>query len=180
MNSYHIKTTHIAYMGLCLALALILSYVESLIPFNFGIPGVKLGLANLCVVVLFYICGPKEALIVDILRVILSGFIFGNMSMILYSLTGAAVSYICMYTAFKSDWFSPIGVSLTGGVTHNIGQLIVAVFILGTVRIVYYIPILIISGALTGGLIGFISHLVVPAVKRIKASSSDIVPPNAL
>ena len=177
MRADSTKTANIAYMGLCLALALILSYVESLIPFNFGIPGVKLGLANLCVVVLFYICGPKEALVVDILRVILSGFIFGNMSMIIYSLAGAAVSYICMYLTFKTDKFSPIGVSLTGGVTHNIGQLIVAVFALGTARIVYYIPVLIISGALTGGLLGFIVHMVLPTIKRIKGSESDMNPP---
>lgn len=161
------RTANIAYTGLCLALALILSYVESLIPFNFGIPGIKLGLANLCVVILLYICGIREALAVDLLRVILSGFLFGNLSMILYSLAGAALSFICMCLVHKTDRFGPMGVSLTGGVTHNIGQLTVAVFVLGTARIVYYVPVLIIAGALTGALLGFITSLVLPVFRRI-------------
>lgn len=150
-------TSNVAYMGLSLALALILSYVESLIPFNFGIPGVKLGLANLVVVILLYICGWKEALTVDLLRVILSGFIFGNMSMIIYSMAGAALSFICMALIYRTGKFSPMGVSLTGGVTHNIGQLIVAIIAMGTARIIYYIPVLIICGALTGAVLGFIA-----------------------
>ncbi len=163
-----IRTGRMAYMGLCLALSLILSYVESLIPFNFGIPGVKLGLANLCIVILLYTCGWREALTVDILRVILAGFMFGNLSMILYSLAGAALSFLCMYGAYSMKKLSPVGVSLTGGVTHNIGQLIVAVFVLGTARIVYYIPVLIISGAVTGALLGFIANLILPTVSKIR------------
>ncbi|MBQ9333895.1 MAG: Gx transporter family protein [Lachnospiraceae bacterium] len=159
-------TSNVAYMGLCLALSLILGYVESLIPFNFGIPGVKLGLANLCVVILLYICGWREALTVDLLRVILSGFLFGNLSMIIYSLAGAILSFVCMTLVHKTGRFSPIGVSLTGGVTHNMGQLTVAVLVLGTTRIVYYVPALIISGALTGALLGFISSLVLPVLNR--------------
>ena len=160
------RVQSIAYSGLCLALALILSYVESLIPFNFGIPGVKLGLANLCVVILLYIAGWKEALTVDILRVILSGFIFGNMSMIIYSLAGAALSFSVMLAVHKSGHFSPMGVSLSGGVSHNIGQLIVAVFVLGTTRIVYYIPVLILSGAVTGAVLGFVAGLILPLIER--------------
>ena len=137
-----------------------------MIPFDFGIPGIKLGLANLTVVILLYIAGWKEALAVDILRVILSGFIFGNMSMILYSLAGAAVSYIIMVIVHKTDRFSPMGVSLSGGVAHNIGQLIVAMLILGTSRIMYYLPVLIISGAVTGALLGFVAGLILPLLAR--------------
>lgn len=158
------RAQEIAYSGLCLALALILSYVESLIPFNFGIPGVKLGLANLCVVVLLYIAGWKEALTVDVLRVILSGFIFGNMSMILYSLAGAALSFVIMLVVYKTGRFSPMGVSLSGGVSHNIGQLIVAVFVLGTSRVLYYIPVLILSGVVTGALLGFVAGIILPLI----------------
>lgn len=164
------KTAGIAYMGVCLTLALILSYVESLIPFNFGIPGVKLGLANLCVVVLLYLCGWREALTIDLLRVILAGFIFGNLSMIIYSLAGAVLSFVCMTLVHKTGRFGPMGVSLTGGVTHNIGQLMVAVLVLGTTRIVYYVPVLIISGALTGALLGIIASLVLPVLKKINLS----------
>ena len=154
-----------AYSGLCLATALILSYVESLIPFNFGIPGVKLGLANLCIVILLYLAGWKEALTVDILRVILSGFIFGNMSMIIYSLAGAAFSFAVMLIVYKTGSFSPLGVSLSGGVSHNIGQLIVAVFALGSSRILYYIPVLILSGAVTGVVLGFVAGIIIPLIK---------------
>jgi len=160
------RTLNIAYMGLCLALSLILSYVESLIPFNFGIPGIKLGLANLCVLILLYVCGYKEALIVDIIRVILAGFMFGNMSMMMYSLAGAILSYMIMAFLFRTDRFSPIGVSLGGGVAHNTGQLIVAMFALDTFSMIYYIAPLIISGALTGALLGFIATLVLPAIHR--------------
>ena len=156
----------VAYMGLFLTLALILSYVESLIPFNFGVPGIKLGLANLCVVILLYISGWREALCVDLLRVILSGFIFGNMSMIIYSLAGAFLSFICMVIVHKMNRFSPMGVSLTGGVTHNIGQLTVAMLALGTSRIIYYVPVLILSGALTGALLGFIAGMVIRRIER--------------
>ena len=87
----------IAFLGVFLALALILSYVESLIPFYFGIPGVKLGLTNLIVVVMLYLCGTKEAFAISMLRIMLSGFLFGNMFSILYSAAGGLLSFLVMY-----------------------------------------------------------------------------------
>ena len=151
------KTERIALLGLLTALALIASYVELLIPIPIGIPGVKLGLANLIIVWALYTMKPKEALAVNAMRILLVGFMFGNLSMILYSFAGAALSFLCMYLAKQSNAFSEIGVSLIGGVTHNVGQLIVAMIVLETVSLAYYGPVLLIAGLITGILIGVIT-----------------------
>lgn len=152
------KTEKIAYLGLLTALALIASYIELLIPLPIGIPGVKLGLANLVIVWALYSLKPGEALAVNGMRILLVGFLFGNLSMILYSLSGAALSFLCMYLAKRSEVFSVVGVSLIGGVFHNVGQLIAAMLVLETVSLVYYGPVLLLSGLLTGFLIGVITE----------------------
>lgn len=152
------KTEKIAKLGLLTALALIASYIECLIPLPIGIPGVKLGLANMVTVWALYTLKPEEALAVNIMRIFLAGFLFGNLSMILYSLAGAALSFACMYLAKKSNLFSVVGVSIIGGITHNLGQLIVAVLVLETVSLIYYGPILLLSGLVTGFLIGIITE----------------------
>ena len=118
-----------AYLGVYLALALICSYVESLIPFYFGIPGVKLGLTNIVVVLMLYCVGTKEALAVSALRIVLSGFLFGNMFSILYSLAGGLLSFLVMYLLKKTKWFGVLPVSVSGGIFHNVGQLIVAAYV---------------------------------------------------
>jgi putative ABC transport system ATP-binding protein len=115
-----------AYLGVYLALALICSYVESLIPFYFGIPGVKLGLTNIVVVLMLYCVGTKEALAVSALRIVLAGFLFGNMFSILYSLAGGLLSFFVMYLLKRMKWFGVLPVSVSGGIFHNVGQLIVA------------------------------------------------------
>ena len=153
--------------GFYIAVSMILSYIETLIPFNFGVPGIKLGLANLTTVIILYTLGWKEALCVNLIRIILSGFMFGNMSMIMYSMAGALFSFICMILVKRTGKTSTLGVSLVGGVTHNIGQLVVAAFALHTLSILYYVPVLIIAGAITGALIGYITILVLPAVIRV-------------
>lgn len=152
------KTKKVAYLGVFLALALILSYVESLIPFYFGIPGVKLGLTNLIVVIMLYCTGAKEALGVSVLRIILAGFLFGNLFSILYSLCGAALSFAVMYLLKKSGRLKVVSVSVAGGIAHNVGQLIVAAFIVETYQVLYYMPVLLIAGVLTGFLIGILSQ----------------------
>ncbi len=161
------RTKTIVLCGFYIAVSMILSYIETLIPFNFGIPGIKLGLANLTTVIILYSLGWKEALCVNLIRIILSGFMFGNLSMIMYSLAGAILSFICMILVKRTGKTSPMGVSLVGGVTHNIGQLIVAAFALRTLSILYYVPVLIIAGAITGALIGYITILVLPAVRIV-------------
>ena len=161
-------------MGLLTALGLIIGYIEFLIPIPLGIPGVKPGFANIVIVWALYSLGPWEALMINGMRIFLSGFLFGNFSMILYSLAGAAVSFLCMCLAKKSGLFSMTGVSMIGGVMHNMGQLLVAMAVLETVSLVYYGPVLLAAGVLTGLLIGIVTGEVkkrLPAalVKKIES-----------
>ena len=150
--------TKVAYFGVFTALALIFSYVETLIPIHLGIPGVKLGLANLIIVITLYKMGTKEAYILSIVRVVLAGFIFGNMFSILYSMSGGLLSLSVMTLLKKTDKFSVMGISMAGGVFHNVGQLLMAAIVLESLSITYYLPVLLISGVLTGFLIGFIAN----------------------
>ncbi len=151
------NTRRLAQLGLLTALSLIAGYIELLIPVPIGIPGVKLGLANLMIVWALYALGPLEALTVNGMRILLSGFLFGNLSMILYSLAGASFSFVCMYLAKRSGAFGMTGVSIIGGVTHNLGQLLAAMVVLETKSLVYYGPVLVVAGLLTGFLIGIIA-----------------------
>jgi heptaprenyl diphosphate synthase len=147
----------VAYFGVLTALALIFSYVETLIPIQFGIPGVKLGLANLIIVIALYRMKLSEAYLLSIVRVLLAGFIFGNYFSIIYSLAGGLLSLTVMALLRKKGGFSVIGVSIAGGVFHNIGQLIVASVIVETFSMMYYVPVLLIAGLVTGLLIGIAS-----------------------
>lgn len=151
----------VAYMGLFLALALICSYVESLIPFYFGVPGVKLGLTNIVVVMALYCIGTKEAFLISALRIVLSGFMFGNMFSILYSLAGGLLSFAVMYLLKKTGKFKVTSVSVAGGISHNIGQLVVAALVVANYHIFYYGTVLIIAGIITGFVIGVISQEVI-------------------
>ncbi|MGN0141226.1 MAG: Gx transporter family protein [Roseburia sp.] len=144
----------VAYLGVFLALALICSYVESLIPFYFGIPGVKLGLTNIVVVLMLYCIGTKEALAVSVCRILLAGFLFGNMFSILYSLAGGLLSFLVMWGMKKIGRFGVLPVSICGGISHNIGQLVVAAVVVENYNIFYYMPVLLVAGAVTGLLIG--------------------------
>lgn len=142
-------------LSLFVSTALMLSYIESLFPFFFGVPGMKLGLANLAVVIALYCYGWREALAVNALRIILSGLLFGNMFSVLFSLGGAIVSFVSMAAAKKTG-LSLYGVSMAGGVFHNIGQLVIAAFLVQTVEVGYYAPLLLIAGLVTGLVIGVI------------------------
>ena len=147
----------IAYMGLFAAIAIIFGYVESLIPFFAGIPGIKLGLANLAVLFILEKYTWKEAVLVSMVRILVIGFMFGNMFSILYSMAGAALSLTVMTFMKKTSGFSLLGISVAGGVSHNIGQLIVAALIVENKSLLYYAPVLIISGVITGVLIGILT-----------------------
>lgn len=144
------KIKKTAFMGLFLAIALILSYVETLIPLSLGIPGIKLGLANLAVVLALYEYGWTEALLLNMMRILLSGFLFGNPFTILYSMAGAAGSFLAMLLFKKVGWFSVTGVSMVGGICHNVSQLMVAFWVLETTGIFFYAPVLLAAGAVTG------------------------------
>lgn len=161
------KSKRIAFYGLMIALCFVFSYLESLIPFNFGIPGIKLGLANLVVVVALYIFPKRDAFFISIMRIILSGLTFGGVVSMTYSLIGGILSFVVMLILQKTNKFTIVGVSCAGGVFHNIGQIIVAGFVMNTVRIVYYVPVLIFSGLITGVLIGIISKLITNRLEKI-------------
>ena len=156
-----------AYFGVFTALALIFSYVETLIPIQFGIPGAKLGLANLVIVIVLYKTDWKEALLLSVVRIVLSGFIFGNVFSIIYSLAGGILSLAVMAAIRKDKGFSVIGVSMAGGVCHNIGQLIVAMIVVQTYQVGYYLPVLLIAGLATGTLIGVISSGVLKRLSNL-------------
>ena len=148
----------VAYFGVFTALALIFSYVETLIPINFGIPGVKLGLANLIIVIALYKMRLREVYLLSIVRVLLSGFIFGNYFSIIYSLAGGLLSLTVMAVFKRKDGFSIMGISIAGGVFHNVGQLIVAMLVVETFSVAYYVPVLLIAGMIPGLLIGIVSN----------------------
>ena len=156
-----------AYFGVFTALALIFSYVETLIPIQFGIPGAKLGLANLVIVIVLYKTDWKEALLLSVVRIVLSGFLFGNLFSIIYSLAGGILSLAVMAAIRKDKGFSVIGVSMAGGVCHNIGQLIVAMIVVQTYQVGYYLPVLLIAGLATGMLIGVISSGVLKRLSNL-------------
>ena len=119
----------VAILGVFLALALICSYIESLIPFYFGVPGMKLGLTNVVVLLLLYFFGAKEALLVSMMRILLSGFMFSNAFSILYSLAGGILSWAVMLLLKKTGRFHMVSISICGGITHNLGQILVAMVV---------------------------------------------------
>ncbi len=153
-------------LGMFTAAAMICSYIESLIPINFGIPGIKLGLANLVVLLVLYTMGAKEAAAVSFLRIILTGFLFGNMFAILYSLAGGLLSFLVMWLLKRME-LHMVFVSVTGGISHNIGQLFVAALVVENYNILFYIPVLFIAGLFTGLLIGILSQEVVVRLKDV-------------
>lgn len=124
-----------AYFGIFTALALILGYVEMLIPIQFGIPGVKLGLANLVTILVLYKMGWKDALLLSVVRIVLGGFIFSNLFAVFYSLAGGLLSLSVMGIVKKTGKFSVVGVSIWGGIFHNIGQLAVAMAVVQTYEV---------------------------------------------
>ena len=150
-----------AYFGVFTALALILSYVEMLIPVSFGIPGAKLGLANLIIVVMLYKTDWKEALLLSVVRIVLAGFIFGNMFSILYSLAGGVLSLAVMAGLKRTGSFGVAGVSVAGGVSHNVGQLLAAAWVTGTAGVFSYLPVLLAAGSLAGVAVGAAAGMVI-------------------
>lgn len=142
------------------ALAMVLSYLESLIPALIAVPGMKLGLTNLVVLIALTRMQPKYAFGINLVRIILVSLTFGNMFSLLYSLAGGMLSFLVMYLLHKRQWFGQIGISVAGGVAHNIGQILVAVAVLETSALLYYVPFLILSGTVAGVVIGVICGMV--------------------
>lgn len=155
--------------GLLIALAFVLSYLESLIPIaavGFFVPGMKIGLANIVVMVALYTLGYKDALILSVVRVILVGFTFGNVVSMWYSLAGSLMSFVMMAILKKTDLFSMVPVSIAGGIFHNVGQVCIAMMILETGGVWAYMPMLFVSGVITGFFIGLLGGEVARRIKR--------------
>jgi len=160
------KTKKVAFLGLSIALAMILSFVESQIPALVAIPGIKVGLPNLVIVFLLYRVGWKDAVIVSVIRTLLVSILFGNIQMLTFSVAGAALSLAAMILLKKTDWFSTVTVSIVGGIFHNIGQIVAAIIWTETAGIVTYLPVLLISGTVAGAVIGLISGMLVEKLKK--------------
>lgn len=156
------KTKKVAFLGLSVALAMVLSFVESQIPPLVAVPGVKVGLPNLVIVYLLYKLGAKEAVIVSIIRVILVSILFGNIQSAFFSICGAVLSLLGMILLKKL--FATVTVSVIGGVLHNVGQIAAAVLVTATPGIVTYLPVLLISGTIAGVIIGIVSGMLVKRV----------------
>ena len=159
------KAKNVALYGLLIALALVLSYLESLVPLSFAVPGIKMGLPNIVVVFALYRLRWRDAAVISLVRVLLVSVLFGNVFSLAYSAVGAALSLLVMLLLKSTGKFSETGVSVAGAVAHNAGQILVAVFVLETGRLVYYLPVLCISGTIAGICIGLVSALL---VKRIR------------
>lgn len=160
------STKKITLTAVLVALAMILSYVESLIPAFVAVPGVKIGLANTVTVFALYIIGRRGALCVSLVRVLLSSLLFGNSVSLMYSLSGALLSFLCMALVMRSSVFSSVGVSVVGGVMHNAGQILCAVLVLRTGTVFLYLPALVISGVIAGIVVGIIAGLVTERLGR--------------
>lgn len=153
-------TKKLTMTALLAALALIFSYIEVLIPFNPAIPGIKLGIANLAVIVALYHMGLKYAITINVVRIFIAGLLFSGVFGIIYSLAGAILSMTVMVLLKKTGLFSVAGVSMAGGVAHNLGQILAAAFLVSNLSIFIYFPVLIFSGLISGALIGIVAYII--------------------
>ena len=165
MNTRAKKT---AYYALCIALAFVFSYLESLIPLNIGVPGIKLGLANLVVVAALYVMGDRDAFIISMIRILLCGLTFGGVFSLVYSFAGGILSFAVMLLAKRSKRLSVLGVSVLGAAVHNVGQIVAAAAVMENAGVFYYLPVLLLSGAVTGALIGILSGTVISRIEKLR------------
>ena len=162
------RTKKLALGGILTALAMIFSYIESLIPIPLPVPGVKLGIANIAIISVLYLLGSGQALLVNLLRITLTAVLFGNFNSFLFSMAGGMLSLLVMVILKKSGHFSIVGVSVAGGVFHNIGQLIVAAVVVETFSVTYYFPVLLVAGLLTGLVIGIVAEMMLKRLVNIQ------------
>ena len=162
------RSSNVATVALLASLALILSYVEAIIPYTPGIPGIKLGIANLVAVVALYKLSAKYAVMLNVIRIVVAGLLFTGVFGMLYSLAGATISLIGMILLKKTDLFSITGISMAGGFLHNMGQLAIEALLINDIRIFYYLPVLMISGTIAGVAIGVAAELVIRRAKFIR------------
>lgn len=158
-------TKNIAKMGMMVAVAFVLSYVESMLPLNFGIPGIKAGFSNIVVIFSLFTFNSVTTFGIAVVRIILCGLTFGSLSSMLYSLAGGILSFLVMLLLKKTKKFSIYGISVAGGVFHNVGQILVAMAVLKTNLLLYYLPFLLLAGVIAGIIVGIIGGIL---VKRLR------------
>ena len=169
------KTRDIALYGLLITFGLIMSYVEAQIPAFFAVPGMKLGLANVAVLLSLYLIGHKAALLINLLRVVIAGLLFGSGISLAFSTAGAICSW-CGMVLLKKGGFRTVTVSIVGGLLHNVGQILVAMIVLSTSQVVWYFVALWLSGMASGAVIGVLGGLLVkrlgPVIRRFEQGAS--------
>ncbi len=162
------KTRKIALLGVLTSVALVLSYLEAMLPpISTAVPGIKMGLPNIIIIFVLYKFGIKEAISVSLIRVFIVALLFGNVMTLAYSVAGAFLSLALMAILVKADLFSAVGVSIVGGISHNLGQILVAIFLFDTIQIGYYMIVLAVTGTIAGVLIGIIASIL---IKRISVN----------
>ena len=167
------RTRTVAFLGLTASLALLLSYIEFLLPPVFvAVPGIKVGLPNVVILYVLYCLGVKYAIFVSFARLSVSALLFGNAVSLAYSVAGAVLSLLVMTLLKKTNRLSEVGVSVSGGVAHNLGQILVAMVILDTPRIAYYMIILTVTGTISGIFIGLCGALLVKRLPKNKILKS--------
>ena len=158
----------LALLGLCASVALVFSYIEALIPpIISSVPGIKLGLPNIAVIFVLYKFGLRDATAVSFVRIVIVSLLFGNAFALAYSVAGAVLSLAVMALLKKLDILSTVGVSVAGGIFHNVGQILVAMAVLGTAELGYYLIILAISGTVAGIFVGVCGSFAIARLKKI-------------
>ena len=153
-------------MGLLISQAILMGYIERLLTIPIAIPGVKLGISNIVVVIALYLLGDIEAVFIGLVKALVVGFMFGGIYSIMYSVTGSFFALSCMILAKKTSLFSVIGISIIGAVCHNLGQILVFAFVINNNVIFYYFTILIWSGIFTGFIVGYLSYICIKSLEQ--------------
>lgn len=159
-TNYALRTKRLALSAILVTLAMIFSYIEALFPLPVPIPGVKLGLANLVIIIAIYRLGFKYAFTINCVRIFVAGLLFTGLFGMMYSFAGGILSIVVMYLLYRTGWFSMVGISMAGGVAHNLGQLITACIIMSNIRLMSYFAVLLFSGMISGILIGIVAHII--------------------
>ena len=163
----NLKYKKLTFLALSVSLAMILSFVESLIPPLVAVPGVKIGLANIVTVFLLYTLGARAAVAVSLIRVLLSALLFGNVQSLIFAFSGAVVSLAVMMAVKRISPFGKVGVSVLGAVAHNAGQVAAAVIVMETAALAYYFIPLVISGTIAGVFVGIIAAIITARLEKI-------------
>ncbi len=159
-------TKKIAYCGLLTTVALLLSYVERMLAIPMLVPGMKLGLANVVVLIALYLFDSKTAFCISILRILMTGILFTGFASFFYSAAGALLSFFVMSFLKNHFRFSTIAVSISGGISHNIGQIIIACIVVENMGLFYYLPFLVILGIATGFFTGIVGEKTIYYLNR--------------